>query len=69
MRLAAEAQLRVEERAFTVDEAHRAAEVFMTSATQLVMPIVRIDGEPVGDGRPGPLVRRLRELYLDMAAA
>ncbi len=69
MRLAAEAQLRVEERAFTVEEAQGAAEAFMTSATQLVMPIVAIDGAPVGDGRPGPLVRRLRELYLDMATA
>lgn len=66
MRLAQEAQLRVEERLFTVDEAYAATEAFLTSATQLVMPIVTIDGKPVGDGKPGPLVRRLREIYFDM---
>ena len=69
MRLAREAQLRVEERLFTVEEAHEAAEAFLTSASMLVMPVVAIDGRPVGDGRPGPLVRRLRELYFDMVKA
>lgn len=68
MRLAEEAQLRVEERLFSKDEALDAAEAFLTSATMLVMPVVTIDGQPVGDGRPGPLVRRLRSLYFDMAA-
>ena len=68
MRLAEEAQLRVEERLFTVAEAHAAAEAFLTSATQLVMPVVTIDGRPVGDGKPGPLVKRLRALYFDMVA-
>jgi D-alanine transaminase len=67
MRLAEEAQLRVEERAFTLDEAHDAAEAFITSASSFVMPVVAIDGRPVGEGRPGPLARRLRELYLDLA--
>ena len=67
MRLASEAQLRVEERPFTVAEAAGAAEAFLTSATSLVLPVVTIDGKPVGDGRPGPLTRRLREIYLDMA--
>ncbi|TDR87100.1 D-amino-acid transaminase [Enterovirga rhinocerotis] len=69
MRLAEEAQLRVEERAFSVEEAKAAAEAFLTSATSLVMPVVTIDGHPVGDGKPGPLVKRLRELYLAMADA
>ena len=69
MRLAQEAQLRVEERSFSVEEARAAKEAFLTSATSLVLPIVSIDGEPVGDGKVGPLAKRLRELYLDMAAA
>lgn len=69
MRLAEEAQLRIEERAFTVAEAHEAAEAFLTSATMLVTAVVAIDGEPVGSGEPGPLTRRLRELYFGMAEA
>lgn len=69
MRLAQEAQLRVEERAFSVAEAHAAAEAFLTSATMLVMPVVAIDGRPVGKGAPGPLTRRLRELYFEMVDA
>jgi len=67
MRLAAEQGLTVDERLFTVDEAHAADEAFLTSASMLVMPVVSIDGRPVGNGKPGPLSRRLRELYLDMA--
>jgi D-alanine transaminase len=69
MRLAQENGLKVEERLFTVDEAHEAAEAFLTSASSFVMPIVAIDGRPVGNGRPGALTRRLRQLYLDMAGA
>ena len=67
MRLAAEQDLAVDERLFSVDEAHAAAEAFLTSASMLVMPVVAIDGRPVGNGKPGPLSRRLRELYLHMA--
>lgn len=69
IRLAQEAQLRVEERAFSVEEALDAQEAFLTSATSLVLPVVSIDGKPVGDGKVGPMVKRLRELYLDMAEA
>jgi D-alanine transaminase len=69
MRLAAENGLPVEERLFRLDEAHAAAEAFLTSASMLVTPVVTIDGEPVADGRPGPLTRRLRTLYLEMADA
>ena len=64
LRLAAEAQLRVEERAFAVEEAAAAREAFVTAASAFVTPVVEIDGRPVGDGRPGPITRRLRELYL-----
>jgi D-alanine transaminase len=52
--------LNVEERSFSVREVLSAREAFVTSATNIVMPVVKIDGAPVGDGRPGPLARRLR---------
>jgi D-alanine transaminase len=59
-----EAQIRVEERPFTLAEATAAAEAFVTAASAFVTPVVEINGHPVGDGRPGPVTRRLRELYL-----
>ena len=61
---AREAQMRVEERPFTVAEAHGASEAFITSASAFVTPVIEIDGEPVGDGAPGPVAKRLREIYL-----
>ena len=69
MRLAQEHGLKVEERLFTIEEAHAAAEAFLTSASSFVMPVIEIDGKPVGNGRPGALTRRLRQLYLEMAGA
>ena len=63
IRLAADAQIKVEERPFSLDEARRAREAFLTSTTSFVIPIVTLDGKPVGTGRPGPLAGRLRELY------
>lgn len=69
LRLAAEQGLALDERLFAVDEVHAAAEAFLTSASMLVMPVIAVDGRPVGSGRPGPLSRRLRELYLQMAGA
>ena len=60
MDVLAAAGLRLEERAFTVEEAWAAREAFVTSASQIVMPVVRIDGRPVGSGRPGPISQRLR---------
>ena len=65
LRFAREAQMKVEERAFTVDEAKDAAEAFITSASTFVMPVVEFDGEAIGDGKPGPIATRLREIYLD----
>jgi D-alanine transaminase len=65
LRCAKEAQMEVEERSFTLDEAKQADEAFVTSATTFVMPVVEIDGEPLGDGTPGQVARRLREIYLD----
>jgi D-alanine transaminase len=65
LRFAREAQMEVEERAFTVAEAQAADEAFITSASAFVMPVVEIDGTQLGDGTPGPVARRLREIYLD----
>ncbi|MEM9318064.1 MAG: D-amino-acid transaminase [Pseudomonadota bacterium] len=65
LRFAAEAQLKVEERPFTLDEARGADEAFITSASTFVMPVVEIDGTPIGAGSPGPIATRLREIYLD----
>ena len=65
LRFAREAQLKVEERAFTLDEAKAADEAFITSASTFVMPVGSIDGETLGDGTPGPVAKRLREIYLD----
>jgi D-alanine transaminase len=62
--LAAEENLAVEERRFTLAEAYDAAEAFNSSASGFVMPVVSIDGKPIGDGAPGPLTKRLRELYI-----
>ncbi|MEI4233114.1 D-amino-acid transaminase [Roseovarius sp. D22-M7] len=62
---AREAQMQVEERPFTLDEAKAADEAFVTSASAFVMPVVEIDGTALGDGAPGPVARRLREIYID----
>ncbi|PWK73837.1 D-amino-acid transaminase [Aminobacter sp. AP02] len=69
VQLMQESGLTLEERRFTIAEALNAGEAFMTSASSLVMPVTWIDGEPVGDGRPGPIVTRLRELYIEHARA
>ena len=61
--LAPELQLRVEERAFTVAEAQAAREAFVTAASTLVAPVVSVDGEPVGEGCPGPVAAALRRRY------
>jgi len=65
LRMAAEAQLKIEERLFTIEEAQGADEAFTTSASAFVMPVVEIDGVALGDGTPGPIATRLREIYLD----
>lgn len=65
LRFAQEAQMEVEERLFTIDEAKDADEAFITSASTFVMPVVEIDGVCLGDGKPGRVAPRLREIYLD----
>lgn len=67
LQLVAEAGLTLEERSFTLEEALDAEEAALTSASNFVMSVTTIDGKPVGTGKPGPLVKRLRELYLDYA--
>ncbi len=65
LRFAQEAQMEVIERDFTIAEAQEADEAFITSASTFVMPVVEIDSQPLGTGAPGPLVTRLREIYLE----
>lgn len=67
MRLCEEAQISVEERAFSPEEAQGAAEAFNTSAGGFVTPVVRIGERVVGDGTPGPITRRLQAYYLEAA--
>ena len=65
LRFAQEAQMEVEERNFTIEEAMEADEAFITSASTFVMPVVEIDGKMLGDGTPGNVAPRLREIYLE----
>jgi D-alanine transaminase len=67
VKLAEERQLRIEERAFSVEEALAAKEAFVTSASLFVQAVVSIDGKKVGSGKPGPMTERLREIYVDFA--
>jgi D-alanine transaminase len=59
----------IEERPFTVDEAKAAKEAFVTAATTLVMPVVRIDDAIIGDGKPGPLAAAMRRQFHEVAEA
>ena len=61
-------QLTLEERNFTPDEAYHATEAFVSSASQIVMPVVNIDGHAIGDGKPGGIAKRLREEFHKFAA-
>ena len=65
LRFAREAQMEVEERNFTIEEAQGADEAFTTSASAFVMPVVEIDGVPLGGGVPGRRALRLREIYIE----
>ena len=59
--------IELDERPFSVEEAKRAREVFVTAASSFVMPLVSLDGVKIGDGKPGPISTRLREVYLNQA--
>jgi D-alanine transaminase len=56
-------KLGFEERAFTLEEAYAAREAFVTAASQIVLPVVSIDGHPIGDGKPGPVATMLRREF------
>jgi len=55
--------LRLEERPFTLSEAYAAREAFVTAASQIVLPVVRIDDRVIGEGRPGPVATTLRREF------
>ena len=65
--VAADLGYTVEERAFTVAEAHAAEEAFISAATTVIMPVVAIDGTPVGAGVPGPVGMALRLKFHDFS--
>jgi D-alanine transaminase len=65
LRCARDLQMKVEERPFTIGEAQAAREAFTSSATGLIFPVVEVDGVAVGEGQPGPVARRLRQVYLE----
>lgn len=67
LKLCEQSQHKIIEEAFTVDEVKNAAEAFITSASTFVLPVVSIDGVDIGDGRPGPVTLRLRDLYIEIA--
>ncbi|MGM0646385.1 MAG: D-amino-acid transaminase [Thermodesulfobacteriota bacterium] len=68
LKLAAENGLPIEERPFTIGEAQNASEAFVTAATTFVCPVVEIDGVALSGEQPGPLTRRLQQLYLEEAS-
>lgn len=61
--LARKEGLEVEERFVTVDELLRADEVFLTGTTVEVMPVIRVDGKPVGSGKPGSVTHKLQAAF------
>ena len=65
LRFADEAQMKIEERNFTIEEAQNADEAFITSASAFVTPVVELDGQKISSGAPGSVVPRLREIYLE----
>ncbi|OED35544.1 D-amino acid aminotransferase [Chromatiales bacterium (ex Bugula neritina AB1)] len=67
LKLTQQHNIALEERAFTVAEALDAQEAFLTSASTFVWPVISIDGHPIGDGKPGAVAGRLRELYIETA--
>jgi D-alanine transaminase len=60
--------LKLEERKFSLEEAFAAREAFITGATTLIMPVVRIDGQLIGTGAPGPVATKFRAIFHDTAA-
>jgi D-alanine transaminase len=67
MSVAKEGGVSIVERPFSIEEAYEADEAFLTSASNFVLPIVDIDGRRIGGGQPGPVSRRLRQMFIDKA--
>ncbi len=65
--LAADEQIKIDERLFSLEEAYQADEACLTSASNFILPVVEIDKHQIGNGKPGPVVNRLRELYIKEA--
>jgi len=65
LRLAAELDMEIEERPFTIAEAQDAAEAFFTAATSFVYPVIEIDDVELNGGKPGPVAKRLNEVYIE----
>ena len=63
--LVAENTVTLEERLFTIEEAYQADEAFITGASTHICPVVEIDGHKLGAGVPGPVTRRLQEIYYE----
>ncbi|MCG6115643.1 MAG: D-amino-acid transaminase [Mesorhizobium sp.] len=67
MEIAKRQNIKVEERAFTIEEALAAREAFITAASTVVMPVIAIDGKPVANGHPGSVTLALREAFFGVA--
>ncbi len=65
--LAKEHKIELEQRLFSVKEALEADEAFLSSATTFVLPIIEINGKQIGDGKPGKIAKKMREMYIDSA--
>ncbi|NRQ14489.1 D-amino-acid transaminase [Ensifer sesbaniae] len=59
--------LKVEERAFSIEEMLAAREVFITAATSICFPVVSVDGRPIGNGHPGSIAQNIREAFFGVA--
>ena len=67
LEIANEHDIKIEERLFTPEEALVADEAFLSSATTFVLPIVEINGTKIGDGKPGPIFKKMRKMYIESA--
>ena len=67
LKFARQSGFEVVEEPFTIEQARQASEAFVTSASSFVMPVVNIDGVTLGDGTPGPVSRKLRDIYIQTA--
>ncbi|WP_166371407.1 D-amino-acid transaminase [Psychromonas sp. SA13A] len=67
LELAEKEKITIEERLFTVAEAYKASEAFVSSATTFVWPVVEIDGRTIGTGAPGQVANKLRQIYIELA--